>query len=92
MEVTKPDDLAPNNSSAPIQRAEQPVVQTQPIPTSQPTPAPQGAGAEPSPRPSDQDLNNLSRWLYPLIRYRLKGELREDRERAGLLTDHYGRW
>ena len=45
-----------------------------------------------SPRPSDQDLNNLSRWLYPLIRYRLKGELREDRERAGLLTDHYGRW
>ena len=43
-------------------------------------------------RPSDQDLTNLSRWLYPLIKYRLKGELREDRERAGLLTDHYRRW
>jgi hypothetical protein len=43
-------------------------------------------------RPSDQELQNLSRWLYPLIRYRLKGELREDRERAGLLTDHYRRW
>jgi hypothetical protein len=43
-------------------------------------------------RPSDQELTNLSRWLYPLIKYRLKGELREDRERAGLLTDHYRRW
>jgi hypothetical protein len=43
-------------------------------------------------RPSDQDLTNLSRWLYPLIKYRLKGDLREDRERAGLLTDHYRRW
>ncbi len=43
-------------------------------------------------RPSDEDLSNLSRWLYPLIKYRLKGELREDRERAGLLTNHYGRW
>jgi hypothetical protein len=43
-------------------------------------------------RPSDADLSNLSRWLYPLIRYRLRGELREDRERAGLLTDHYRRW
>ncbi len=84
----------PPAAPAPVQRAAEPIVQTAdpPIPTSQPTPAPQGAGAEPSPRPSDQDLNNLSRWLYPLIRYRLKGELREDRERAGLLTDHYGRW
>lgn len=43
-------------------------------------------------RPSDEELSNLSRWLYPLIRYRLKGDLREDRERAGLLTDHYRRW
>jgi hypothetical protein len=43
-------------------------------------------------RPSDEDLSNLSRWLYPLIKYRLKGELREDRERTGLLTNHYGRW
>ncbi len=53
---------------------------------------PPEAGAEPSKRPSNEDLNNLSRWLYPLIRYQLKGELREDRERAGLLTDHYRRW
>ena len=43
-------------------------------------------------RPSEEDLSNLSRWLYPLIKYRLKGELREDRERAGLITDHYRRW
>ena len=41
---------------------------------------------------TDEELTNLSRWLYPLIRYRLKGELREDRERAGLLTEHYRRW
>jgi hypothetical protein len=47
---------------------------------------------DPMSRPSDEDLTNLSRWLYPLIKYRLKGELREDRERAGLLTDHYRRW
>ena len=76
-----------------MQRAEEVVVQTaDPRPSSQPTPAPPEAGAEPSKRPSNEDLNNLSRWLYPLIRYQLKGELREDRERAGLLTDHYRRW
>ena len=44
------------------------------------------------PRPSDEDLSNLSRWLYPLIKWRLKSDLREDRERAGLLTDNYRRW
>jgi hypothetical protein len=43
-------------------------------------------------KPSDTDLSRLARWLYPLISYRLKGELREDRERAGLLTDTYRRW
>jgi hypothetical protein len=52
-------------------------------------PAPPSA---PLPRPSDADLDNLSRWLYPLIRFRLRKELREDRERAGLLTEHYRRW
>ena len=59
-----------------------------------PAPAPTSDGhtAPSMARPSDEDLSNLSRWLYPLIRYRLKGELREDRERAGLLTDHYRRW
>jgi hypothetical protein len=30
--------------------------------------------------------------MYPLISYKLKGELREGRERAGLVTDHYRRW
>ena len=83
----------PPPAPAPVQRAEEPVVQTlNPGTASGPVPPTPGAGAAPSPRPSDHDLNNLSRWLYPLIRYRLKGELREDRERAGLLTDHYGRW
>jgi hypothetical protein len=47
---------------------------------------------QPAPRPSDEDLSNLSRWLYPLIKFRLKSDLREDRERAGLLTDNYRRW
>jgi hypothetical protein len=76
--------------AAPVQRAEQPAAA--------PASAPAGATApdeQASPfgsRPSDQELNNLSRWLYPLIKYRLKGELREDRERAGLLTDHYRKW
>jgi hypothetical protein len=51
-----------------------------------------GQGGPFARRPSDHELTNLSRWLYPLIKYRLKGELREDRERAGLLTDHYRRW
>ena len=45
-----------------------------------------------SPRPSAEDLSNLSKWLYPLIKFRLKNDLREDRERAGLLTDNYRRW
>jgi hypothetical protein len=90
-----PSWSAPSPPPAPatVQRAAEPVVQTVDIaPASPSAPAPPGPGAQPSPRPSDHDLNNLSRWLYPLIRYRLKGELREDRERAGLLTDHYGRW
>ncbi len=43
-------------------------------------------------RPPDADLDRLSSWLYPLIRFRLRKELREDRERAGLLTDLYRRW
>ena len=86
--------LAPSPQPPPaVQRAPEPFVQTaDPAPSSQVTPPPPDAGAEPSKRPTNEDLNNLSRWLYPLIRYQLKGELREDRERAGLLTDHYRRW
>jgi hypothetical protein len=81
---------APVVSAGPIQRAAE--APTLPDPGPAPTgPALVDTGA-PMARPSDQDLTNLSRWLYPLIKYRLKGELREDRERAGLLTDHYGRW
>ncbi len=82
---------APSAGAGGIQRADGDVeVAATLLPAPAPTP---DAHAVPSAtRPSDEDLSNLSRWLYPLIRYRLKGELREDRERAGLLTDHYRRW
>jgi hypothetical protein len=68
-----------------------------PAPAASGAPAPSSATPEHGghgsmSRPSNEDLTNLSRWLYPLIKYQLKGELREDRERAGLLTDHYRRW
>jgi hypothetical protein len=75
------------------------VQRADPLPEPQLAPTPAQTGSTPdgqagpfSNRPSDQELNNLSRWLYPLLKYRLKGELREDRERAGLLTDHYRKW
>ncbi len=45
-----------------------------------------------SAKPSDADLSKLVRWIYPLISFRIRGELRENRERAGLLTDSYRRW
>ena len=45
-----------------------------------------------SSRPSDKDLAKLASWLYPLISFKLRRELRSDRERAGLLTDSYRRW
>ena len=45
-----------------------------------------------STKPSDADLSKLARWLYPLISFRIRGELRENRERAGVLTDSYRRW
>jgi hypothetical protein len=70
-----------------IQRAEQEA----PV---QPAAAP--APEEPSTlfaeRPDDAELNRLARWLYPIISYQLRSELREGRERSGLLTDTYGRW
>jgi hypothetical protein len=43
-------------------------------------------------RPDDADLNRLARWLYPIISYQLRAELREGRERSGLLTESYRRW
>jgi hypothetical protein len=58
--------------------------------------APQaGSEAHASPfatRPDEADLSKLARWLYPLISYWIRAELREGRERAGLLTDTYRRW
>jgi hypothetical protein len=80
-----------------IQRAD---VATAPPPTDSPpsggaAPSPQEPAQAPSPfsqRPSDQELHDLSHWLYPMISHRIKGELREGRERLGLITDHYRRW
>jgi hypothetical protein len=91
---------APNPAPAPAPAPAPPVA----VQRADPLPAPAGAPSAPaastpdgqqspfSNRPSEQELNDLSRWLYPLIKYRLKGDLREDRERAGLLTDHYRKW
>jgi hypothetical protein len=76
--------------SAPVQMADQ-LTAPAPAPPAQPPAGSEQAGPF-SNRPSEQELNDLSRWLYPLIKYRLKGDLREDRERAGLLTDHYRKW
>jgi hypothetical protein len=76
-------------ATAGMQRAE---VSPAPTPAATPPEAAQQPTESGMPRPTDEDLTNLSKWLYPLIRYRLKRELREDRERAGLLTDHYRRW
>lgn len=82
-----------------IQRAVDAPAAPQAAPAPAPQAGPPAAGAAPqgqpgqfSSRPSDQDLSNLTQWLYPLISYRLKGELREGRERAGLATDNYRRW
>jgi hypothetical protein len=76
-------------SGGPIQRAEEVAAPAAAAPQPE---TPEHQGHSSMTRPSDEDLTNLSKWLYPLIKYRLKGELREDRERAGLLTDHYRRW
>lgn len=81
---------APAMGAVGVQRAE--VDSAPPVAGPPASPAPEGAVGGSMSRPSDEDLTNLSRWLYPLIKYRLKGELREDRERAGLVTDHYRRW
>jgi hypothetical protein len=65
------------------------------LPWSKSSDKPNISGPAPSPfnsRPSEADLAKLARWLYPLISFRLKAELRQNRERAGLLTDTYRRW
>ena len=43
-------------------------------------------------RPSETDLEKMARWLYPLISYRMRSELRDGRTRTGDTTDVYGRW
>jgi hypothetical protein len=68
----------------------------EPAPAPAPTPEPPSQGGDDggslfAERPSDADLSKLVRWLYPLISFRMRGELRENREQAGLLTDSYGR-
>lgn len=45
-----------------------------------------------SKRPGDKELEKLAAWLYPLISFKIRTELRDGRERAGMLTDTYGRW
>jgi hypothetical protein len=34
----------------------------------------------------------MASWLYPLMSYRIRSELREGAERTGMLTGTYGRW
>jgi hypothetical protein len=75
---------------AAVQRADQ-LTALAPPPPAQPAAQEEETGPF-STRPSEQELHNLSRWLYPLMKYKLKMDLREDRERAGLLTDHYRKW
>jgi hypothetical protein len=83
---------APAMTGGGVQRADEVVPSVPAAQASAPPANPDQPSQGAMTRPSDEDLTNLSRWLYPLIRYKLKGELREDRERAGLLTDHYRRW
>lgn len=83
---------APPLSSEPAMSMQRAEVDTAPaqgsvVPESVETPGTAGMD-----RPPDADLDRLSGWLYPLIRFRLRKELREDRERAGRLTDLYRRW
>jgi len=45
-----------------------------------------------SENPDHEELERLSRLLYPLFRFRLQSDLRRDRDRTGSLSDIYGRW
>lgn len=61
-------------------------------PPADPAPAADpGVGVKAMEKPSEEDLDKLTGWLWPLMRFRLRKELRDDRERAGLLTDLYRR-
>ena len=88
--------VVPAAPAAAIQRAvEVPEMNVDPPAPPRPPPpaAPAGGrGSLWSSRPSDTDLARMARWLYPFITFRLRGELREGRERSGMVTDTYGRW
>jgi hypothetical protein len=83
---------APATAEAPIQRAEEetPAESYPPATTATYT-----RSSEPRKSPLErfgsEDYSNLVEQIYPLISYRIKGELREIRERSGLITDPYRR-
>lgn len=56
------------------------------------SPPPAPPASDWSTKPPDAELTRLAQWLYPLIRYRLRGDLLADRDRAGVLTDLYRGW
>jgi syndecan 1 len=85
---------APMSTPPPAAAAAGAAIQRAPNETTQ-TDQHSTGGAQPNPfaeRPDDADLSRLARWLYPILSYQLRAELREGRERSGLLTDNYGRW
>jgi hypothetical protein len=91
--------LSPSAADPNVQRAPVETPATTPAPTAtEPPPAWHPAtAAHPTEhpfgqRPNEEELHNLSSWLYPMISHRIKGELREGRERAGMVTDTYRRW
>jgi hypothetical protein len=81
-----PASVAGPAPAAAVQRA----VEAAPVPIQAP-PVPEGP-RDFSTKPSDEYLAKLVRWIYPLISFHIRSELREQRERAGLLTDSYLRW
>jgi hypothetical protein len=96
--VVMTSPLVSGGDMSQIQRADQ--AATSPAPTSTSTPSTTAPGDKKTEkdagpfgkRPSDKELANLSYWLYPLISHKIKGELREGRERLGMITDHYRKW
>jgi hypothetical protein len=92
--------MAPSAPAAPavsgIQRADDPpAAPAATTATTEPatgTPANAATTGHFATRPSDEELHNLSSWLYPEISHYIKRELREGRERLGMITDHYRKW
>jgi hypothetical protein len=88
---------APALAGAPIQRDPIDPGMTAPVGPSSATatqttvPPSSESSALPKQRPPEDQLSSLVEWIYPLISYRIRGELREIRERSGLITDPYRR-